>query len=156
MANAPSAKIKKGKRKLLPFYVGVTDSKSLSGKASRHTHYVLIDQRVSTQLGIKGLGIVKPGGSDGILDGVVFQKNRKKSVGDKKPVIAKRYLTQCQKSITVLCKNFVKNKAGVLVQESYSIGFASNIPLSFIIKFFREKAPNVSRISTGGNLYQVR
>jgi hypothetical protein len=156
MANAPNAKIKKGKRKLLPFYVGVTDSKSLKNKASRHTHYVLIDQRVSTQLGIKNLGIVKPGGSDGLENGVVSQKNRKKSTGDKKPVVAKRYLTQCQKSITVFCKNFVKNKAGVEVQESYSIGFPSNLPLSFIIKFFRDKAPNVVKISTGGNLYQVR
>jgi hypothetical protein len=156
MANAPSAKIKKGKRKLLPFYVGVTDSKSLKNKASRHTHYVLIDERVTTQLGIKGTGIVKPGGSDGIKDGVVFQKNHKKSTGDKKPFVAKRYLTQCQKSITAYCKNYVKNKAGVEVQESYSIGFPSNVPLNFIIKFFKEKAPNVVKIGTGGNLYQVR
>lgn len=156
MANAPSAKVKKGKRKLLPFYVGVTDSKSLKNKASRHTHYVLIDQRVATQLGIKPNQIVKPGGSDGIQDGIVFQKNHKKSTGDKKNFIMKRYLTQYQKSITAYCKNFVLTKAGKEVQESYSIGFPSSVPLSFIIKFFKIHAPNVVKIGTGNNLYQVR
>lgn len=156
MANALNAKIKKGKQKLLPFYVGVTDSKSLKNKASRHTHYVLIDQRVATQLGMKSLGIVKPGNSDSLIDGVVFQKNRKKTVGDKKAVTAKRFITQCQKSIKVICNKFVKNKAGEEVPESYSIGFPSNVPLSFIIKFFKDKAPNVIKISTGGNSYQIR
>jgi hypothetical protein len=156
MANAPSAKRKKGKQKLLPFYVGITEGKTLKNKAYKHTHYVLIDERVTTRLGIKGNSIVKPGGADEIFNGVVFQKNRKKSTGDKKPYEAKRYITQCQKSITAYCKGFVKNKAGEDVQETYSIGFASNIPLRLIIKFFKDKAPNVTRIGTGGNLYQVR
>jgi hypothetical protein len=156
MANAPSGKSKKGKRKLLPFYVGLTEGKDLKNKPYKHTHYVLIDAPKATRMGIKGLSIVKPGGSDEILNGVVFQKNRKKSVGDRKPYEAKRHITQCQKSITVFCKEYVKTKAGKDVQETYSVGFASNIPLRLIIKFFRDKASNVTRIGTGGNLYQVR
>jgi hypothetical protein len=156
MANAPSAKVKKGKRKLLPFYVGITEGKTLKNKPYKHTHYVLIDERVTPRLGIKSQSKVKPGNTDQINDGVVFQKNRRKSVGDKKPYTAKRAVKQCQKSITAYCKSFVKNKQGEDVPETYSIGFASNIPLRLIIKFFKDNAPSVVRIGTGGNQYQVR
>jgi hypothetical protein len=156
MAAAPSAKSKPGQRLLLPFYCGITEGKDLQNKPYKHTHYVLIADKVATRLGIKSKSIVKPGAADAIVNGVVFQKNRKKSTGDKKPVEAKRYLTQCKRAITAYCKSTVKNKAGKDVQETYSIGFPSNVPLRLIIKFFNINAPNVIRIGTGGNLYQVR
>jgi hypothetical protein len=156
MANAPSAKVKKGKQKLLPFYVGITKGKTLANKDYQHTHYVLIDERVTPRLGIKNQSKVKPGNADQINDGVVFQKNHKKGVGDKKPYTAKRVVSQCQKSITAYCRSFVTNKQGKQVPETYSIGFASSIPLRLIIKFFQDNAPNVIRIGTGGNQYQVR
>jgi hypothetical protein len=156
MTAAPSAKRKPGERLLLPFYCGITKGKTLQNKPYQHTHYVLIEEKVAGRLGIKGKSIIKPGSSDAIVNGVVFQKNRKKSVGNKQPVEAKRYIQQCQKSITAICKGTVKNKAGKEVQETYSIGFPSSVPLALIIKFFNEKASNVVRISTGGNLYQVR
>jgi hypothetical protein len=156
MANAPSAISKAGQRRLLPFYCGVTESKPLTGAAVKHTHYVLIDEKKAFRMGIKAKSIVKPGGADSIQNGIVFQKNRKKSTGDKKPVEAKRHITQCQKSITVFCKGTVKNKKGKEVQETYSVGFPSNVPLRNIIEFFNKNAANVMRIGTGGNLYQVR
>ena len=156
MASAPSAKVKKGSRKLLPFYVGITEQKALDNKTYRHTHYVLINETVATRLGIKGKSKVKPGGTDTISDGLVFQKNHKKGVGNKKVYTTKRIVKQCQKSITVYCKGFVKNNKGKEVPESYSIGFATNIPLRTIIKFFFDIAPSVIKIGTGGNQYQVR
>jgi hypothetical protein len=156
MTSAPSAKVKAGQRLLLPFYCGITEGKSLKNEPYKHTHYVLIEQKVAARLGIKAKSIVKPGAADAIVNGIVFQKNRKKSTGDKKNVEAKRFLTQCKRKITVYCKSTVKNKAGKDVQETYSIGFPSNVPLRLIIKFFNINAPNVVKIGTGGNLYQVR
>jgi hypothetical protein len=156
MANAPEARPKKGKRKLAPFYVGITQVKSLDKKNVSHTHYVLIDERVFGRLGLQRKQVAKPGGSDVINRNVVYQLNRKKSTGDKKPVVAKRFITQSSKSITAYCKGFVKNKQGKDVPESYSIGFPSNVPLRLIIKFFKDFCFNVVRIGTGGNLYQVR
>jgi hypothetical protein len=156
MASAPSAKRKAGQRLLLPFYCGITDSKPLKGPATRHTHYVLIEEKVAERLGIKSKSIVKPGGADAIVNGIVFQKNRKKTVGDKKAVEAKRFIKQGKRTITAHCKGTVKNKAGKDVQETYSISFPSGVPLTLIIKFFNSNAPSVTRISTGGNLYMVR
>jgi hypothetical protein len=156
MAAAPSAKTKPGQRLLLPFYCGITEGRDLKNKPYKHTHYVLIADKVAARLGIKQKSIVKPGSADAIINGVVFQKNRKKSVGDKKDVEAKRYIKQCKHKITAYCKTTVKNKLGKDVPETYSIGFPSNVPLRLIIKFFNLNAPNVVRIGTGGNLYQVR
>jgi hypothetical protein len=140
----------------LPFYVGITEGKTLKNKAYKHTHYVLIESKVATRLGIKNQSKVKPGNADTINDGVVFQKNRKKSVGNKKVYTAKRVVKQRQKSITVHCKAFVKNTKGEEVPESYSIGFATSIPIRTIVKFFFDNAPSVIKIGTGGNQYQVR
>jgi hypothetical protein len=156
MTAAPSAKKGVGKQNLLPFYCGLTEGKDLKNKPYKHTHYVLIDKRVCTRLGITGNGTSKPGAADTLSNGVIFQNNRKKTKGNKKDVAAKRYITQCRKSITVYCKASVLNSQKKLVPESYSIGFATSIPLRLIIKFFKDKAPNVVRIGTGGNLYQVR
>jgi hypothetical protein len=156
MAVAPSAKKGVGKQNLLPFYCGLTEGKDLKGKAYKHTHYVLIDERVCTRLGISGKGTSKPGAADTLTKGVIFQNNRKKTKGNKKDITAKRYITQCSKSIKVYCKADVLNAQKKLVPETYTIGFASSIPLRLIIKFFKDKAPNVIRIGTGGNLYQVR
>jgi hypothetical protein len=156
MATAPSAKRGLGKRNLLPFYCGLTEGKDLKNKPYKHTHYVLIDERVATRFGITVKGSSKPGAADTLAKGVVFQNNRKKTKGDKKDITAKRYLTQCSKSIKVECKASVLNAQKKLVPESYSIGFPSNVPLRLIIKFFKDKAPNVVRIGTGGNLYSVR
>lgn len=156
MANAPSSKPLKGKSKLLPFYVGLTSGKTLDSKDYKHTHYVLIEKTKAVRMGLKNLSLVKPGNSDEILNGLVVQKNHKKGVGDKKPYQAKRNVTQCKKSIMAYCKATVKNKAGKDVQETYSVGFASSIPLRLIIAFFKKNCPNVTRISTGNNFYQVR
>jgi hypothetical protein len=156
MAASPSSKTKPGQRLLLPFYCGITKGKTLKNVDYQHTHYVLIAEKVASRLGIKKTSIVKPGSADAIVNGIVFQKNRKKSTGDKKAVEAKRYLTQCKHKITAYCKATVANKAGDRVQETYSIGFPSGVPLRLIIKFFKDNAPNVVRIGTGGNLYMVR
>jgi hypothetical protein len=155
MANAPSAKEKPGRQVLLPFYVGITESKDLKGQTSKHTHYVLIEKNKATRMGIKQAGTVKPG-ADAKVNGIVFQLNRKKATGDKKPYEAKRYIKQCKRSITAYCKGTVKNKKGKDVQETYSIGFPSGVPIRLIRQFFEKTAPNVVRIGTGGNLYQVR
>jgi hypothetical protein len=156
MANAPSAKVKAGQQKLLTFYVGLTESKSLQGgKATKHTHYVLIDEKKALRLGTKGKGTVKPG-SDAKVNGIIIQTGKKKSTGDKKSFEAKRYITQYSKSITAFCKGRVKNSKGKDVQETYSIGFPSNVPIRLIIEFFKKNCPNVVRIGTGGQLYQVR
>jgi hypothetical protein len=156
MANAPSAKSARGSSKLLPFYVGVNTSKDLKGKSTSHTHYVMIEAKKANRLGIKSKSIVKPGGSDVIENNIVYQKNHKKSVGDKKDYEAKRFVKQGHKPITAFCKGTVKTKTGKEVQETYSIGFPSNVPLRLIIAFFNKNCPNVVRIGTGGNLYQVR
>jgi hypothetical protein len=156
MANAPSAKSARGASKLLPFYIGISDSKPLKGGTVKHTHYVMIEAKKAARLGIKGKFIVKPGGSDVIENNVVYQKNRKKSTGNKQPVEAKRHVKQGHKPITAYCKGTVKTKAGKEVQETYSVGFPSNVPLRLIIAFFNKNCPNVERIGTGGNLYQVR
>ena len=76
MTSAPSAKPGVGKKNLLPFYVGLTEGKDLKNKPSKHTHYVLIDERVATRLGIKGKGSSKPGAADTLSGGVIFQNNR--------------------------------------------------------------------------------
>lgn len=156
MANAPSAKSGAGKSKLLPFYVGISTGKTLAGVETKHTHYVLIEAKKAARLGIKAKSIVKPGGADIIENNVVYQKNRKKSTGDKQPVEAKRVVTRGSKSITAHCKSKVKTKAGKEVAETYSVGFPSNVPLRLIINFFNKQCPNVERINTGGNFYQVR
>jgi hypothetical protein len=156
MANAPSAKPKKGKRKLSPFYVGLTEGKDLKNRLYKHTHYVLIDERVVPQLGLKRKELLKPGSTDFSRKGVVFQSNHKKSKGDKKTFTMKRFITQSSKPITAYCKAYVKDKKGNDVQESYSIGFPSNVPLRLIIKFFKDFCFNVTSIGTGGNRYQVR
>ena len=156
MTSAPSAKPGVGKKNLLPFYVGLTEGKDLKNKPYKHTHYVLIDERVATRLGIKGKGSSKPGAADTLSKGVIFQNNRKQTKGDKKDITAKRHITQCTKSITVYTKILILNSKGKYVHESYSIGFASSIPLRTIIKFFKDKAPNVLRLGTGGKMYQVR
>jgi hypothetical protein len=155
MAAAPITQAKGRKVSLRPFYIGLTTGKDLKGKPYTHTHYVLIESLVAEQLGIKNKSIIKPG-SDAGVDGVVIQTNHKKSRGDKKPYEAKRYLQRCKKKITVICKGTVKNKQNKDVQETYSIGFPSNVPIRLIRKFFEKYAPNVIRIGTGGNLYQVR
>ncbi|NJR31623.1 MAG: hypothetical protein HC778_00530 [Chamaesiphon sp. CSU_1_12] len=156
MTAAPSAKPKVGTRNLLPFYVGITRGRNLKGVAYAHTHYVLIDQKVATQLGIKAKGSSKPGATDTLLRGIVYQNNRKKTKGDKKNVVAKRYITQSKKSITVTCKQLVLNSKQKLVSETYTIGFASSIPLRLILEFFKKNAPNVIKIGTGGKSYQIR
>jgi hypothetical protein len=156
MANAPSAKSAAGGSKLLPFYIGISTSNALVGKPVKHTHYVLIEAKKAARLGIKAKSIVKPGGQDLIENNIVYQTNRKKSVGDKKPVEAKRVVKQYGRSITAYCKSKVKNKAGKEVAETYSIGFPSGVPLRLIIEFFNKQCPNVERINTGGNFYQVR
>ena len=155
MAAAPITTAKSLKRLLKPFYIGQTTGKDLKNKPYSHTHYVLIESAVAERLGLKGKSLIKSG-SDAGADGVVFQVQRKKSVGDKKPYEAKRYLKQCKKKITLFCKGTVKNKKGKDVQETYSVGFPTNVPLRLIIKFLNKYAPNVIRIGTGGNLYQVR
>jgi hypothetical protein len=155
MAAAPITTAKSLKRILKPFYLGQTTGKDSKGKPYSHTHYVVIEATVAERLGIKGKSIIKPGGDAGI-DGIVMQLQRKKSTGDKKPYEAKRYLKQCKKKITLFCKSTVKNKKGKDVQETYSVGFPTNVPIRLIIKFLNAKAPNVIRIGTGGNLYQVR
>jgi hypothetical protein len=156
MTSAISAKVKKGGRKLSAFYIGRTESKSLANKITKHTHYVLIDAKVAPQLGLKLKETVKPGGLDFARRGVVFQSDRKKTTGDKQPYQAKRFIKQSSKSITAYCKAYVKNKAGKDVQESYSIGFPSNVPLRLILKFFKDFCFNVTSIGTGNNRYQVR
>jgi hypothetical protein len=156
MAAALSAKPKKGKRQLSPFYIGTTQSKSLTNKIVSHTHYVLIDGKVVTQLGLKLKQTAKPGGLDFIRNGLVFQSNRKKTTGDKRPMVAKRFVQQSSKPITAYCKTYVKDRNGKEVQESYSIGFPSNVPLRLIIKFFKDFCFNVTSIGTGSNRYQVR
>jgi hypothetical protein len=155
MAAAPITTAKSLKRLLKPFYIGQTTGKDLKNKPYSHTHYVLIEATVAERLGLKGKSLIKSGADAGV-DGVVFQVARKKSVGDKKPYEAKRYLKQCKKKITLFCKGTVKNKKGKDVQETYSVGFPTNVPLRLIIKFLNKYAPNVIRIGTGGNLYQVR
>jgi hypothetical protein len=156
MASSPSAKRVVGSRNLLPFYVGITEGKDLKGTAYKHTHYVLIDEAVATRLGIRAKGISKPGAADLLIKGQILQTNRKKAKGDKKPITARRYITQSSKTIIVECKELVINSKRQRVQESYSIGFPSNVPLRLIIKFFATNCPNVQRISTGGNYYQVK
>jgi hypothetical protein len=155
MAAAPITTAKSLKKLLKPFYIGQTTGKDLKGKPYSHTHYVVIEAAVAERLGIKGKSLIKPGADAGV-DGIVMQLQRKKSTGDKKPYEAKRYLKQCKRKIIVFCKGTVKNKQGKDVQETYSIGFPTNVPLRLIIKFFNKYAPNVVRIGTGGNLYQVR
>jgi hypothetical protein len=155
MANAPSAKPKKGKQNLLPFYVGITEGKNLKGEPYKHTHYVRIEELKAARLGIKSKSIVKFGGTDVIQQGVVYQNNRKKTKGDKKAVTAKRHITQYHKPITAYCKELVINSKRKRVVETYTIGFPSSVPLRLIIKFFKTNCPNVVRIGTGGNFYQT-
>ena len=155
MASAQVAKRKVGSRNLLPFYVGITEGKDLKGVPYKHTHYVLIDAVVATQLGIKAKGLSKPGAADLLVKGQILQTNRKKAKGDKQPVTARRYITQSSKPILAECKQLIVNSKQKRVQESYSIGFPSNVPLRLIIKFFKTYCPNVQRISTGGNFYQI-
>jgi hypothetical protein len=155
MANAPSAKPKKGKQNLLPFYVGITEGKNLKGETYKHTHYVLIEELKAIRLGIKSKSIIKFGGSDSIQSGVIIQHNHKKIKGDKKNFSAKRYITQYHKPITAYCKELVVNSKKKRVVETYTIGFPSSVPLRLIIKFFKTNCPNVVRIGTGGNLYQT-
>jgi hypothetical protein len=156
MANNPIAKPKRGKRELNPYYCGITEGKDLKGTAYRHTHYVLIEKLTAKQLGIKADFILKFGGTDSNNRGVITQSNRKPSKKGGKLVTAKRYITQCSKSITAYCKGVVKNSKGKDVSETYSIGFPSNVPLRLIIKFFKTNCLNVIRIGTGGNFYQIR
>ena len=155
MAAAPITQAKGRKVSLRPFFIGLTKGKDLKGKDYTHTHYVLIESLVAEQLGIKKKSIIKPGADAGV-DGIVFQVARKKSRGDKKPYEAKRNLQRGKKEITVFCKGTVKNKQGKDVQETYTIGFPRSVPLRLIRGFFAKEAPNVVRIGTGGNLYQVR
>jgi hypothetical protein len=155
MANAPSAKKKAGQSKLLPCYIGVTEGKDPKGVKTTHSHYVLIAERVATRLGIKGKSIKKPGGSDVIENGIVYQTNRKKAKGTGK-VEAKRFLKQYQKKIMLYCKGTVKNTKGKDVQETYSVSFPSGVPLRLIRKFLEDNCPNVVRYGTGNQLYQVR
>jgi hypothetical protein len=155
MANAPGAKKKAGQQKLLPCYVGVTDGKDSKGVKTTHTHYVLIADRVATRLGIKGKAVKKPGSSDVVDNGVVYQTNRKKAKGTGS-VEAKRYLKQCEKKITIYCKGTVRNSKGKDVPETYSVGFPSGVPLRLIKKFLESNCPNVVRYGTGSQLYQVR
>lgn len=156
MTAASSAKPGVGKRNLLPFYVGITRGKNLKGVAYAHTHYVLIDQKVADRLGIKAKGSSKPGATDTLLRGFIYQNNRKKTKGDKENIVSKRYITQNSKPITVTCKELVLNSKQKLVSETYTIGFPSSVPLRLIIQFFNKNAPKVIRIGTGGKSYQVR
>lgn len=156
MANAPSAKAGVGQKKLLPFYVGISDHKSLTGVVTKHTHYVMIEAKKAARLGIKSKGLSKPGAADVLENNVIYQTNRKKSTGDKKDVTAKRPVKQGHKSITAYLSTTVKTKKGKEVTETYSIGFPSSVSLGLILKFFKANCPNVVRIGSGGNLYQVR
>jgi hypothetical protein len=154
MASAPSAKRKKGLQKLLPCYIGITNHKDDKGKKFTSTHYVLINDRVATRLGL-ATATKKPGGSDASEFGIVYKKNRKRPKGG--PLVeAKRFLKQYKKKITLYCKGTVKNSAGKDVQESYTIGFPSGVPLALIRVFLQKNCPNVIRYGTGSELYQVR
>lgn len=156
MAASPSAKKKAGGgNKLIPCYIGVTDGKDSKGQKTSHTHYVEIDEEVAKRLGIKGKSIKKPGGSDRTENGIVYQTNRKKPKGG--TTEAKRALKQYKKTIILYCKGTVKNKKGKDVQESYSVGFPSGVPLRLVRKFLEDHCPNVARYQPkSGDLYQVR
>jgi hypothetical protein len=156
MASAPSAKPKKGTRTLSPFYIGISTSKSLANEQTKHIHYVLIESKVVPQLGLKLKQTVRPGGLDFVRNGVVFEANHKKGTGNKQPYPAKRFIKQSSKPITAYCKGYIKNKKGKEVQESYTIGFPSNVPLGLIIRFFKDFCFNVTSIGTGNNRYTVR
>ncbi len=155
MASATSAKPKKGTKKLIPCYVGITDGQDAKGVKTTHTHYVLIDSKVASRIGIKGASVKKPGGSDAVEHGVVYQTNRKKAKGTGK-VEAKRYLSQGKRKIKLYCKGTVKDKQNKQVQETYSVGFPLGVPLRLIKKFLQDHCPNVVRYGTGNELYQVR
>jgi hypothetical protein len=153
MTAAASGKAGIGNRKLMPFYVGISEHKSLANVVSKHTHYVMIEQKVAVRLGLKQKGSSKPGGSDVLEANLVHQTNRK---GKKGTHTAKRVISQGKRKITAHLDTTVKNKAGKEVTETYSMGFPSGVPLRLIIKFFKDNCPRVARINSSGNMYQVR
>jgi len=154
MAASSSGKAGAGLHKLLPFFVGITKHKPLKGAETQTTHYVAIEQKVASRLGTKSKGTAKTnGGADVLENNIVYQTNRK---GKKGNHTAKRVVGRCGKPITAYLNTTVKQKNGKEVPESYTIGFPSGVPLGLIIKFFRDNCPNVVRIGTGGNMYQVR
>jgi hypothetical protein len=117
MAAAPSAKSKPGQRLLLPFYCGITEGKDLKNQPYKHTHYVLIAEKVAARLGIKQKSIVKPGSADAIVNGVVFQKNRKKSVGDKNLLKQNDTLHSASIKLLLIVKPLLKIRQGKMSQR---------------------------------------
>lgn len=158
MASAPEAKAAAGSLRLNPYYVGTSEHKGLTGKVSKHTHYVLIPSGAAKRMGITKNTIVKPG-TDSQVDGVILQLEHK-GKGSKKH-IAKRFLHRYasgkrNNTIEAYLDNRVKLKSGGTAFESYSISFPSSINLSMIIAFFKKNCPKVVRINTGSNFYGVR
>jgi hypothetical protein len=161
MAASKEAKAAIGNMKLQPYYVGVSEHKTLAGKAFKHTHYVLIRSQVAKRLGITKTQIIKPG-TDSSVDGVIFENQRKGK--NNKRHVAKRFLTlyasgtKSSKTIEAYLDTNprIKTKSGELVSESYIISFPSSIPLRMIVDFFKKNCPKVTRLNTGSNFYRIR
>ena len=156
MASAPGVKAAVGNFKLQPYYVGTSVHKKLTGQVERHTHYVLIESKKATRLGLTASTKVKS--TDTHVDGVVFQKERK---GKKGKHFAKRFLNRYSsglhgQTIRACTGETVKNKAGKSVEESYSISFPSSVSLKMIKDFFIKNCPKVIRINTGSTFYRIR
>jgi hypothetical protein len=142
--------------KLYPYYVGVSEHKTLKNEAYKTTHYVLINVLAAKTMGMKPGGKIKPG-SDKNIDGLVFT-NRKASVTSKNkaPVSSKRYLTKGGKDVQAYTTARKKLANGVLAPEICTVAFPSNIPIPMIQKFFKDNCPKVDRIHVGKNFYSVR
>jgi hypothetical protein len=157
MAAAAEARIKPGQEYYYPYYVGTSVHKPLTGGTVRHTHYVLIRKKVAARMGMRVAVFVK--GSDTNRDGVVFNRERKagtNAIDKTKKVLSKRYIERGGgKVITAYCDKMVRNKAGKLVQESYSIGFPSGVSMDMIRAFFIKNTKNVVKIKAKGSFYAV-
>jgi hypothetical protein len=142
--------------KLYPYFIGTTKIK-VKGQLKNSVHYVMIKSSVAKRIGLTKTSILRPG-TDSIVDGVVFRTvpKRKNSKSKTGVTTAKRGLHQYSKRITVILDNLIKKADGTKEFESYTIGFASSIPLREIIKFFYDNCPKVMRIRTDGNMYGVR
>jgi hypothetical protein len=156
MAAALEAKRAGESIKLQPYFVGITKVK-VKGKEKNQVHYVLIKSAVAKRIGLTKTNILRPG-TDSIVDGIVFRTvpKRKNSKSKTGVTTAKRGLHQYSKKIVVILDNLVKKADGTKDFESYTIGFASSMPLRSIIKFFYDNCPKVMRIKTEGNMYGVR
>jgi hypothetical protein len=144
----------------LPQYLWtVTPSKTItSGKARNvHTHYVLINAEVAKRLGYKARSTMKSG--DVFAGGAIFDTKRKFKDASGKPnkTHAKRFITHGHKAIELFTGNYILNeKTKKPEEESYNVGFPSNLTIVEIISLVFSKMKLAKFIRHGGKTYTVR